>query len=545
MKRINLKIALLLSMGTVLIGCGTTSEKTTSETAKNDYQEVYYEEEGEATEAYTEDDYNMSYEKSVAEPVVEEFNTEEYAKLVENQFQDAIVESKSTFSIDVDNASYTNVRRMLEDGYLPTPGAVRIEEFINYFDYSYPIPSKQAPFSMVTEVGECPWNKENRLVHIGLQGYTMPIEELPPSNLVFLLDVSGSMSDANKLPLLKKSFKMMVDKLNEKDRVSIVVYAGAAGVVLEPTSCSNKGRIMEAFDRLEAGGSTAGAEGIEKAYQLAEEQLLPHGNNRVILATDGDFNVGPSSEDELVNLIERKREKGIYLTILGFGMGNYKDARMESISNAGNGNYFYVDDLGEAKNILVDNLAGTLLTIAKDVKIQVEFNPARVSSYRLIGYENRKLENQDFANDKKDAGELGAGHTVTALYEIVPNNGSVKSDYKYVETKITDQAKKSNELLTVRFRYKKPDANKSTLLEKVVLDSNRDWEETSGNFKFSAGVAAFGMLLRQSEYANNYTYNELEGLLNSAVRYESDAKKLELLLLVNKAKSLTEVSYNY
>jgi len=478
--------------------------------------------------------YDQSKE---SEPFVDDIamNTEEYDYMPENNFLSPAINPLSTFSIDVDNASYTNVRRMLNNGQMPPVDAVRTEEFVNYFNYSYPVPSKKDVFSVYTEVGDCPWNSANKLVHIGLQGYTVPLEELPPANLVFLLDVSGSMDEENKLPLLKKSFKLLIDKLNSKDRVSIVTYAGEERVVLESTSCENKEEIKEAIDNLSAGGSTNGEGGINKAYDIASANFLKEGNNRVILATDGDFNMGQSSDGELTRLIEEKRDKGVYLTILGFGMGNYKDSKMESLADNGNGNYFYIDDISESNRVLVTNLAGTLFTIAKDVKIQVEFNPQFVAEYRLIGYENRLMNAEDFENDKKDAGELGAGHTVTAIYEIVPGKAK-DSDLKY-QTKSTNS---SNDLVTIKLRYKKPGDEVSILKEVVVKSTDKkSWENTSKLFKFSTAVAGFSLILRESKYIGGFNFDDVIKIAteNSEV---SESSKMEFIALVNKAKLLSQ-----
>lgn len=483
----------------------------------------------------TEDGY---YDQSkMTEPYFDDIamNTEEYAYMPENDFMSPAMEPLSTFSIDVDNASYTNVRRMLNDGQMPPVDAVRTEEFVNYFKYDYPIPNKNDVFSVYTEVGDCPWNENNKLVHIGVQGYTVPVEELPAANLVFLLDVSGSMDEENKLPLLKQSFKLLVDRLNSKDKVSIVTYAGDERVVLEPTSCNNKKEIKAAIDNLSAGGSTNGEGGINKAYELATENFLPEGNNRVILATDGDFNMGQSSDGELTRLIEEKRDKGVYLTILGFGHGNYKDSKMESLADNGNGNYFYIDDISESNRVLVTNLAGTLFTIAKDVKIQVEFNPNFVAEYRLIGYENRLMESQDFEDDKKDAGELGAGHTVTAIYEIVP--GKAKDANLKYQNKTTST---SSDLVTVKLRYKKPGTEKSILKEVIVNSSDKKtWANTSKLFKFSTAVAGFSLILRESKYINNFSYDDVIKIATENTEV-SEPAKTEFIALVNKAKLLSQ-----
>lgn len=482
-------------------------------------------------------DMEMAYDYTT----FQESNTEEYAKVTENDFKEVLKNPLSTFSVDVDGASYSNARRFLTQGYLPAEGAVRIEEFINYFTYNYPQPTGEDPFSIYTEMGECPWNPENKLVHIGLQGKNVPKEDMGNSNLVFLLDVSGSMDAPYKLPLLKSSFGMLVDQLGEKDRIAIVVYAGAAGVVLPSTSCTDKATILKALDKLEAGGSTAGGEGIELAYKIAQENFIKEGNNRIILATDGDFNVGPSSSAALVKMIEEKRESGVFLSVLGFGMGNYKDSKMEELADYGNGNYYYIDDLFEAKKVLVSEMGSTLLTIAKDVKIQIEFNPAKVAKYRLVGYENRVMQNEDFANDKKDAGEIGASHTVTALYEIVPVGKDVvhtQTEYKYQTTGITENAYKRNELATVKFRYKKPDGDTSILLEQVITEKNQTLKETSNDYRFSAAVAEFAMLLRDSEYKGTTTYAHILELANNAKGADVEGCRAQFIDLVTMAKSI-------
>ncbi len=463
----------------------------------------------------------------------EDFNTEEYGRIVENQFKDAIQNPLSTFSIDVDTASYANVRRFVNQNRLPPKDAVRIEELINYFTYDYPQPKDDVPFSINTEVGACPWDDGHKLVHIGLQGKKLDYDDLKPCNLVFLVDSSGSMSAANKLPLLQKSLKMLVDELDDRDRVAIVAYAGSAGLVLPSTPASKKHDIVSALDRLSAGGSTAGGAGIQLAYKAAEDGFIEDGNNRVILCTDGDFNIGTSSTGDLVRVIEEKRKKDIFLTICGFGMGNYKDTRMELISNAGNGNYFYIDNIHEAKKVFVKEMRANLFTIAKDVKIQVEFNPNRVKAYRLIGYENRIMANEDFNDDKKDAGELGAGHTVTALYEIIPagSNEEVKKTdkLKYQETQVKTAAAASNEIMTVKLRYKPPKENTSRLLEGPVKDTGLDVKETSENFRFSAAVAGFGLLLRDSKYKGNLTFDNVVELAKNAKGPDTEGYRAEFI----------------
>jgi Ca-activated chloride channel family protein len=440
------------------------------------------------------------------------FNTEAYDRIYGNAFLAVGANPLSTFSIDVDRASYSNVRRFIRGGHLPLKDAVRIEELINYFTYDYPDPIGDHPFSVTTEVATAPWNPLHKLVRIGLQGERIDSGQLPPSNLVFLIDVSGSMQSAAKLPLLKSAFRLLVNELREDDRVALVVYAGAAGLVLPPTSGDQKGRILEAIEALEAGGSTAGGAGLELAYRQAVESYVEGGNNRVILATDGDFNVGPSSDGEMVRLIEEKRELGVFLTVLGFGTGNLKDSKMEKLADKGNGNYAYIDNLLEAKKVLVTELGGTLFTIAKDVKLQVEFNPERVAAYRLIGYENRLLQNEDFADDKKDAGDIGAGHSVTALYEIVPVGVETTVEIRgldslrYQATALRPGAAESPELLFVKVRYKAPDAEASQLLAHVVLD---DTHSPSHDFMFASAVAEFGMLLRDSEYKGDATFEDV------------------------------------
>jgi len=473
-----------------------------------------------------------------------DFNTEEYGRIYENEFKDVSQNPLSTFSIDVDNASYTNVRRFINNNRVPHKDAVRIEEMINYFTYDYPEPKGPHPFTITTEIAACPWNKGHRLIHIGLQGKRLNYEDLRPCNLVFLVDSSGSMSSANKLPLLQKSLKLLLEKLDDRDKVAIVAYAGSAGLVLPSTPASQKEKIINALDQLQAGGSTAGGAGIKLAYQVAKENLITDGNNRVILCTDGDFNVGVSSTGDLVRFIEEKRKDDIYLTICGFGMGNYKDNRMEQISNAGNGNYFYIDNIQEAKKVFVKEMRANLFTIAKDVKIQVEFNPSKVKAYRLVGYENRVLANEDFEDDKKDAGELGAGHTVTALYEIIPSGSDeeVKKTgaLKYQETKIKDTAASSAEIMTVKFRYKPPKEEKSKLIEHLVTDPDISLAETSNNFRFSAAVAGFGMLLRDSKFKGNLTYDAVIELAKASKGKDPEGYRAEFIRLVETCSLLSK-----
>lgn len=470
-----------------------------------------------------------------------EQNNEDYAEISENGFKDPFKDPLSTFSIDVDAASYSNVRRFLNLGQMPPKDAVRIEEMVNYFDYDYKQPTGNDPFSINTELAASPWNKDHKLVHIGLQGKDISMDNLPPSNLVFLLDVSGSMNAPNKLPLLKSAFKMLIDKLRPEDKVAMVVYAGAAGEVLPSTSAKEKEKILDALDNLSAGGSTAGGAGINLAYKIAKQNFIKEGNNRVILATDGDFNVGASSNQAMEDLIEEKRGDGIFLTVLGFGMGNYKDSKMEILADKGNGNYAYIDNILEAKKVLVNEFGGTLFTIAKDVKIQVEFNPAKVQAYRLVGYENRLLAPEDFNNDKKDAGELGSGHTVTALYEIIPvgvKSQFIVDELKYQKTKITDDAKSTSELMTVKLRYKKPDGDKSQLIVKTINDTNLSIDKTSDNFRWSAAVAAFGMQLRESDFRGDLNYDDIYTLAKSARGKDEEGYRAEFIRMVESCKLL-------
>ncbi|HHL52337.1 MAG TPA: DUF3520 domain-containing protein [Flammeovirgaceae bacterium] len=470
------------------------------------------------------------------------WNTEEYATIHDNIFHNPLQVPLSTFAIDVDAASYSNVRRFINNGQRPPKDAVRIEELLNYFDYDYPAPDGQEPFGIYTEVGPAPWNPPHQLVLIGLQGKKISHKDLPPANLVFLVDVSGSMAAPNKLPLLKAAFRLLANQLRPQDKVSIVVYAGAAGLVLPPTPGDEKSAILQALDNLEAGGSTAGGAGIKLAYKIARENFIEGGNNRIILATDGDFNIGASSNAAMERLVEKERQSGIFLTVLGFGMGNYKDSKMEILADKGNGNYTYIDNMREAKKVLVNELGGTLFTIAKDVKIQVEFNPARVQAYRLIGYVNRKLEAKDFNNDQKDAGELGAGHTVTALYEVVPTgipftSGSVDT-LKYQPNPLPADRGYGNELLTVKLRYKEPDGEVSKLLQTTVKTTDRRLSKTSDNFRWAAAVAEFGMVLRDSEFKGNSNPEEILKLARSARGRDPYGYRQEFIGLVELAADL-------
>ncbi|HXV13500.1 MAG TPA: von Willebrand factor type A domain-containing protein, partial [Candidatus Krumholzibacteria bacterium] len=466
---------------------------------------------------------------------------EDYDVIHENGWTWVRTRPLSTFSVDVDAASYGNVRRFITQGQLPTIDAVRIEELVNYFDYDYPNPRGRHPFSITTEVAQCPWNPGNKLVHIGLQGARVDVEDLPPSNLVFLIDVSGSMNQPNKLPLLKSSFRMLVDQLRHEDRVAIVVYAGAAGLVLPSTRGSDKETILCAIDRLEAGGSTAGGAGIRLAYHVAQENFLGDGNNRIILATDGDFNVGAASDGDMIRLIEEKRGSGVFLTVLGFGEGNLKDSKMEKIADHGNGHYAYIDDVAEARKVLVNEMGASLLTIAKDVKLQVEFNPARVSSYRLIGYENRVLADRDFDDDAKDAGEIGAGHSVTALYEVTladREDDRAGKKFKYSDVTVKDNARRSAELLTVSFRYKLPTESESSLLSVTVKDRNIRFANASNDFRFSAAVAQFGMILRDSPERGDATMRDVIATARAARGEDAHGYRAEFVALAEMAEAL-------
>jgi Ca-activated chloride channel family protein len=470
-------------------------------------------------------------------------NTEAYSHIDENPFLEIARAPLSTFSIDVDTASYSNTRRFLKDGQLPPKDAVRIEELINYFSYDYPQPVGDAPFSVTAEISEAPWNPSHRLVHIGLQGKRIPMENMPPANLVFLVDVSGSMNGPLRLPLVKSSLKLLAEQLTARDRVAMVVYAGSSGLVLPATSGERKGEIISAIDRLDAGGSTNGGEGIQLAYKIAQENFIKGGVNRVILATDGDFNVGVTSEGDLVRLIEEKRQSGVFLSVLGYGRGNVKDSTMEKLADKGNGNYAYIDSLGEARKVLGEQIGGTLFTIAKDVKIQVEFNPKQAAAYRLIGYENRLLRDRDFNDDTKDAGEIGAGHTVTALYEVVPFGQKYENpgvdQLKYQQSVQPSEIANSNELMTVKLRYKPPTQDQSKLVSVSLADSKGKLGSASENFRFASAVAAFGMLLRDSKYKADATYNEVLALARASTGTDQQGYRSEFIQLVETARTLS------
>ncbi len=504
-----------------------------------------------------ETDDAASYGNAYASPMYEDAEEiyfpgtdhESYDVISENTFKKSISDPLSTFSIDVDNASYSNIRRFISYGQNIPTDAVRIEEMVNYFDYTYAQPKGNDPFAIQYELSDCPWNPESQLLMIGIQGKDIDYTTAAASNLVFLIDVSGSMGAENKLPLVKSSLKHLVDQLRPTDRVALVVYAGAAGEVLPSTACTNKQAIHDAIDRLESGGSTAGGAGIQLAYDIAVKNRIDGGNNRVILCTDGDFNVGANSDADMQHLIEEKRNSGVFITVCGFGMGNYKDSKMEKIADNGNGAYYYIDTQAEARKVFGTDMRGTLFTIAKDVKIQVEFNPALVESYRLIGYENRKLNNEDFNDDKKDAGELGAGHRVTALYEIrrtgkvwQPGTMSpekVNEDLKYQSTTIKNSALNTQELMTLKLRYKEPDGSTSKYLEKALYNTPVDFAHTSDNFRFACGVVEFGMLLRNSEFKGDASMSEVLQLASGAKGADTNGLRAGFIDMVKQYSAQT------
>jgi Ca-activated chloride channel family protein len=469
-------------------------------------------------------------------------NRDRFAKIDENGVKAVIQEPVSTFSIDVDSGAYALVRRSLNQGQLPVTDAVRVEELINYFDYDYTVPGdRKQPFSVTTEVSRTPWNSKTHLLHVGIKGIEVGKDQRPASNLVFLLDVSGSMNSADKLPLLKSAFRLLVNQLNANDRVTMVVYAGASGVVLEPTPGNEQGKILAALDRLSAGGSTHGSAGIQLAYAMAQQEFNKDGINRVILATDGDFNVGTVNHEQLMDLIEDKRRHGISLTTLGFGQGNYNDHLMEQLADKGNGNYAYIDTINEAQKVLVDELTSTLETIAKDVKIQIEWNPEVVAEYRLIGYENRMLAREDFSNDKVDAGDIGAGHCVTALYEITLTDGDQRRLEPLRYNRSADTGKNaSNEIAFLRLRYKAPNADQSQLIERPIHRNSiiENVAKASDNFRFSAAVAGFGQLLRGGRYTEAFDYSDVAKLAGNARGQDHFGYRGEFLRLVNLAGSL-------
>jgi Ca-activated chloride channel family protein len=484
-------------------------------------------------------------EISQAQESIGKFNTADYDGIVENAFLDPLSHPLSTFSVDVDTASYSNIRRFINDGTLPPPDAVRVEEMINYFKYDYPEPTQGKPFSINVDVAGCPWEPSHRLVRIGLKGREVATDQRGPSNLVFLLDVSGSMDEPKRLPLVKQALRLLVDKLTPNDRVAIVVYAGASGLALPSTSGANKDQILSAIEDLKPGGSTNGAEGIQRAYKLATDNFIKGGVNRVILATDGDFNVGVTSEGDLIRLIEGKAKTGVFLTVLGVGDDNLKDSTMQKLADKGNGNYAYLDSLDEARKVLVQQTNGTLVTIAKDVKVQVEFNPASVASYRLIGYEKRVLRDGDFNDDKVDAGEIGAGHTVTALYEVVPMGvepnpaASIPplDPLKYQEP-MRKPLGNSHEMLTVKLRHKAPDSDKSELTTRALVDNHQKFETASPDFRFAVAVAEFGMILRDSKHKGNGSLDTVLEWAEGAKGSDPNGYRAGFIELVRKAQNL-------
>ena len=541
MKKLAALMAVVTSVST-LTACGNAMDTSGSDYAMNNekgaqhYTEAAIAAEDYANDAAPADDEAMPSEMNSVDDADIQQNDEEYNYIKENGYTAVSSAPLSTFSADVDTASYTNVRRMIDDGMDVPPDAVRIEEFINYFSYDYSDPADGEPFAVHTELSDCPWNDETELLMVGIntKGFDAVLDERPAMNLVFLIDVSGSMYDDNKLPLVQKSFSMLTDNLTAADRVSIVTYAGSDEVVLEGADGNDRKKILRAINDLEAGGSTAGAAGINTAYDIAQKYFIDGGNNRVILATDGDLNVGLSSESELTRLIEEKRESGVFLSVLGFGTGNYKDNRLEALADYGNGNYSYIDSEKEAKKVLVDEMSGTLFTVAKDVKFQLEFNPANVKGYRLIGYENRVMAAEDFNDDTKDAGEIGAGHSVTVLYEIVPADSKMElgeSELKYASD---SEGVMGDELLTVNIRYKEPEGSESKLLTYPVNKSLYS-DKMSADMNFASCVAEFGMLLRNSRYIGDVTYKDVSTQL-SRYDYSDDDYKDEFIYLVNTMK---------
>lgn len=544
-------LAILALLGVSLCGCGGVEEgeRAAYEEPAADYADMacaeegaaYGGEEAEAPSGVSAPPSPEACTMPAAQPTPDiQFNTEEYDTVSQNDFLLTADEPLSTFSIDVDTASYSNVRRFLNSHQLPPGGAVRIEEMVNYFDYAYEPPKNSWPFAAHVEVAACPWAPDHQLAKIGIKGKVVVQEERPPANLVFLIDASGSMRDTNKLPLVKQGLKMLVRQLGEEDFVSIVVYAGSSGVVLPPTSCINTRRINSAIDGIGAGGSTAGAAGIRDAYEAAQRNFVRGGINRIILCTDGDFNIGITDQSRLVDLITEKAKSGVFLSVFGFGMGNYKDARLEALADNGNGNYGYIDTLSEARKVFVEQMSGTLMTIAKDVKIQVDFNPAHVQAYRLIGYENRLLQNRDFNDDTKDAGEIGAGHTVTAFYEIVPPGADVPmpkvetSKYQ-TPSELSDEAARG-EILTVKIRYKEPDGDTSKLLTYPILADIAG--RPSGDFQFASAVALFGQLLRDGSYTNEADYDTVLELAEAGQGPDRNGYRSEFVSLVLAAQSM-------
>lgn len=537
MKKLAALMAVITSVST-LTACGNAMDTSGSDYAMNNEKGAqHYTEAAIAAEDYeSADDEAMPPEMNSVDDFDIQQNDEEYNYIKENGYTAVSSAPLSTFSADVDTASYTNVRRMIDDGMDVPPDAVRIEEFINYFDYDYTDPADGEPFAVHTELSDCPWNDETELLMVGIntKGFDAVLDERPAMNLVFLIDVSGSMYDDNKLPLVQKSFSMLTDNLTAADRVSIVTYAGSDEVVLEGADGNDRKKILRAINDLEAGGSTAGAAGINTAYDIAQKYFIDGGNNRVILATDGDLNVGLSSESELTRLIEEKRESGVFLSVLGFGTGNYKDNRLEALADYGNGNYSYIDSEKEAKKVLVDEMSGTLFTVAKDVKFQLEFNPANVKGYRLIGYENRVMAAEDFNDDTKDAGEIGAGHSVTVLYEIVLADSKMELGESKLKYASDSEGVMGDELLTVNIRYKEPEGSESKLLTYPVNKSLYS-DKMSADMNFASCVAEFGMLLRNSRYIGDVTYKDVSAQL-SKYDYSDDDYKDEFIYLVNTMK---------
>nr|WP_314287422.1 VWA domain-containing protein [uncultured Capnocytophaga sp.] len=470
-------------------------------------------------------------------------SNETYKEISENPFVAVAQQPVTTFSADVDRASYANLRRMLGYGQLPPKDAIRIEEMVNYFDYDYPAPTKEAtsPLRVSPELAPAPWNPKHLLLRIGLQAKKLDLAQAPPSNIVFLIDISGSMDEPNKLPLLKSSFKLLLTQLKPTDRVAIVTYASGTQVALSSTPVKERGKIEKVLDNLYASGSTSGSNGIQLAYKEAQKNFIKNGNNRIILATDGDFNVGIDNPRELEKFIEKQRETGIYMSVLGFGMGNYRDDMAETIADKGNGNYAYIDDLTEAKKVLVNEFSGTLFAVAKDVKLQIEFNPKYVKEYKLIGYENRMLANEDFTNDKKDAGEIGAGHTVTALYELIPSEGKVAQNLRY-QTKELNEKGKGDELGFLKIRYKDPKVKdaKSVEVTEPLLFAKKTLNETSVDFRFAASVAEFGILLRGNSNKAQATYDQVVELANGAIGKDEEGYRKEFVRLVKSAKLLAK-----
>jgi Ca-activated chloride channel family protein len=532
-------IPVLLAFSIFLAACSESGSRSSANKAVSDSTDAKYYEMQPAT-ATNANSASMAANRAYPVDTDEASGGERYAEINENPFLETSRAPLSTFSVDVDTASYSNVRRFIHDGQLPPKNAVRIEEMVNYFDYDYPQPLGDVPFSVTGETASCPWNEKHKLAMIGLQGKKVSLDDTPPSNLVFLIDVSGSMNDPDKLPYVKQGLKLLAGQLKPNDRVSLVAYAGNSGLVLPSTPGSDKREIMNAIDRLESGGSTNGGQGIQLAYQVAQENFIRGGNNRVILATDGDFNVGTTSDDQLVGLIEQKRQSGIFLSVFGFGAGNLNDSMMEKLADKGNGNYAYIDSIEETRKAMGQQVAGTLYTIAKDVKIQVEFNPAKVAGYRLLGYEDRMLADRDFNDDKKDAGDIGAGHSVTAVYEIVPVGETVDNDgieLKYSKVAPGD-TRFSNEMLSVKLRYKDPDGDTSKLLTTGVLDSGQDIAHASENLKFAASVAEFGLVLRDSRYKGGASLNNAASLANSARGNDLNGYRGEFLELVGRSQGL-------